>query len=136
MNKIKYISGYKYQLQADYLYNTHYAIAEDVYSHFLTYSKDGMLGIQSGYAWDGPSAIAIDTKNILRASLVHDALYQLIREGKLPNSYRSYADYLLFSICREDGMSLLRATWVYIAVILFGNIYSSPKNSKQVQSAP
>ena len=52
-------------------------------------------------AGDGPSGPAIDTKNFMRASLVHDALYQLMRLGTLDKSRRQYADRLLQTIRRS-----------------------------------
>jgi len=56
----------------------------------------------------------------MRGSLVHDALYQLMRKKQLPVSYKDYADKLLHDICIEDGMSKFRAWYVYHAVRLFG----------------
>jgi len=82
---------------------------------------DGTLTIAAGYAWDGASGPAIDTKNIMTPSLVHDALYQLMREGRLPLSYRKQADGILYDMCRNRGMSWLRANWIYLAVRVFGN---------------
>ena len=63
-----------------------------------------------GYGRDGPSGPTLDTRDFIRGSLVHDALYQLMREGLLDHS-----------IHREDGMTALRAWWVYQGVRLFGN---------------
>jgi hypothetical protein len=53
----------------------------------------------------------------MRGSLVHDALYQLMREGFLEkNVHRSIADRLLYDLVREDGMNWFRAKYVYYAV--------------------
>ena len=76
----------------------------------------GTLRISAEYAWDGPSGPTFDTKNFMRASLVHDALHQLMRQGKLPWSHLEEADKLLVEMCREDGMSWIRARWVYIGI--------------------
>ena len=86
---------------------------------YVNLSSGGYLYIAKGYAWDGPSG-AMDTKNFMRASLVHDSLYQLFRQGKLPRSHRNEADILLREMCKADGMSSLRAWWVYKAVRLAG----------------
>lgn len=80
--------------------------------------KDGTLFIHSGYWWDGPSGPAVDTVSFLRASLVHDALYQLMREGKVPQSCRKKADQIMRKIALEDRMSRKRAWWVYWGVRL------------------
>jgi hypothetical protein len=81
--------------------------------------RNGFLHIKAGYCWDGPSGPTIDTENFMRGSLIHDALYQLMREGKISLSYRRRADELLREICLKDGMSRLRAWWVYWGVRLF-----------------
>ena len=117
---IQYSRGYKYQTKKDY--RTRVAIwGYNVSSQFIMLNEAGTLFIRSGYAWDGPSGPAIDTKNFMRGSLVHDALYQLMREGLLDSEQsRAVADKELQRICLEDGMSRLRAWWVYKAVKLFG----------------
>ena len=76
----------------------------------------GELLIKEGYSLDGPSGPAIDTKNFMQGSLVHDALYQLIREGHIDPSNKEKADIILRDICRADGMSRIRAWWVYRGV--------------------
>ena len=87
----------------------------------------GCLLVKEGYAWDGASGPAVDTVTFLRGSLVHDALYQLIREGALPRSFRRAADSLLRDICIEDGMGWLRAWYVYRAVRWFAAGACKPK---------
>ena len=53
----------------------------------------GHLIIKRSYAWDGPSGPTIDTKNFMRGSLVHDALYQLMRHEHLSSDeWRAVAD--------------------------------------------
>lgn len=87
---------------------------------FIELDDDGVLEIGVNYAWDGPSGPTIDTPSFMRGSLVHDALYQLIREGKLPCRLRRTADRLLRELCVEDGMWRWRAAYVYASVRLFG----------------
>ena len=127
--KIKYrkLHKYKYQLTKPYckalkIYNYSH------HSRYLTICNNGMLYIKKYYAWDGPSGPTIDTKTFMRGSLVHDALYQLMRINALPDSYRKYADKLLRQICREDGMSWLRAWYVYKCVRLFAGKYVRGEN--------
>ena len=74
------------------------------------------------YAWDGASFIARDTDNIMRASLFHDILCQVIAEGLLDKKYRKYADQLFRKICLEDGMSKFRAWYVYMAVRAYSKL--------------
>ena len=91
----------------------------------------GKLVIKSRYAWDGASGPAIDTRNFMLGSLVHDALYQLIREGHLDQSHRKPADEALRNICRQQGMSKIRAWWVYSAVRTFAKRSSMPRKNQR-----
>ena len=121
MKVIKYKDGYKYQLAETYSVKVGVFPPAPVQHEYISLSQHGFLTIRKGYAWDGPSGPTIDTKNFMRGSLVHDALYQLIGEGLLPLDDREKADRELRRICIEDGMSEARAWWVYQAVRIFGN---------------
>ena len=115
---LRKLRKYKYQLMEDYtivvVLGTHKFT--DVFSRFIyltrTNEREGLLGIHKGYAWDGASGPTWDTKTSHRGSLVHDALYQLMRESHLPPGYREYADDLLREILLEDGMNKFRA-WLW-----------------------
>ena len=89
---------------------------------------NGTLIVKKGYAWDGPSGLTIDTETFMRGSLFHDALYQLMREGLLPQEDREKTDQLLRKICKEDGMNSLRRRYVYRLVRMFGAKNAKPKN--------
>jgi len=136
MKKIFYKSGYKYQLNADYTANIGEGSWRLIDTEFIRLTVDGELTIRRGYAWDGPSGPTVDTKNFMRGSLVHDALYQLMREGRLHKTNRKKADRLLQKICREDGMSSIRAWWVYQGVRFGGNSAASPSSRKVIKEAP
>lgn len=105
---------YKWRLTSDMVT---YPVPLDItFSGEYLCVRGGTLLIKKGYCWDGASGPAIDTANFMGASLVHDALYQLMREGVIPRSFRKTADKILREICLADGMSKPRAWWVYIAV--------------------
>ena len=112
MKKIRYRAGYKYQLAGDYVVQIALFPHKTIRTEFIGLTVDGQLAIRKDYAWDGPSPPAIRTRNFMRASAIHDALYQLIRMGLLPQSARLDADEILRRICIEDGMSPPRAWWV------------------------
>lgn len=119
---------YKYILHAPYQYKTG---IKDVYfsNDYLLLQLDGILTLASNYTWDGPSGPTIDTRNFMRASLVHDALYQILREYpdmEHRKRFRKKADTILCTICREDGMTWMRSTWVYFAVRIFGSCRAKP----------
>lgn len=96
-------------------------LLKPIQEKYFTFNENTLeLDVLEGYCWDGPSGPTIDTQNFMRGSLVHDCLYQLIREGYITPSYRKTADTLLRKICREDGMSWIRGVWVYLGVRIFG----------------
>jgi len=138
--KIKYKKGYKYQLQETYSHKIKDLIGDVFYPYQVNdyiefdYNSSDCLEIiiKKGYCWDGPSGPTIDTKNFMRGSLVHDALYQLMREKVINKRHRKYADELLRKICLEDGMCWFRAWYVYWSVRLFAKSAASPKNIKKI----
>lgn len=139
MHCIHYKGGYKYQLKQDYSLQIPIKPGKDIApAHgFITLSADGLLFIKNAYAWDGPSGPTLDTRNFMRGSLVHDALYQLMRENHLKaGEFRDDADRLLREHCKEDGMSSIRAWWVYHAVRHGGGPAADPARDKPIKTAP
>lgn len=88
------------------------------------------IRVFKGFQWDGPSGPVIDAiaKTAMRASLVHDFLYWLLREGLLgPRiTYRWHADRIYREHCREDGMGWLRAWWQWRGLRLFASGSAKP----------
>ncbi len=137
MKCIAYKGGYKYQLKRDYTLDIPIKPEADITSAFITLSRDGNLFIKSGYAWDGPSGPTLDTQNFMRGSLVHDALYQLMRENELDDAiYRDKADRLLQEHCKEDGMTSIRAWCVYQGVHFCGRPAADPDKARPLKHAP
>jgi len=139
---ITYHNGYKYQLIQDYQLNLAELHPEqatiwkaaNIVDDFIIL-KQGIITVMRGYAWDGPSGPTIDTKDFMRGSLVHDALYQLIRDGKLDkNIYRIMADECLYRMCLQDGMMKIRALFVYYGVRVGGNVAAN--EAKKTLTAP
>lgn len=130
----RHLRHYKYQLLEDYTVNIGLTLPEDTnIADYIILTSEGELRIKARYAWDGPSGPTIDTKNFMRGSLVHDALYQLIREKKLDIKYRTFADDLLKKMCREDGMHPFRAWYVHKAVLWFGKIAIKEKEKYKLK---
>lgn len=133
--KIQYRSGYKYQLAKDYRIKTTLKPKAAVDNQFIALDKRGQLTVKSGYAWDGPSGPLKDTEHNLRASLVHDAFYQLIRKKKLTiTKDRDKADKLFQKMCRQDGVPSLLARIYYEVLKKFGR--SAAMNEKKEHHAP
>jgi hypothetical protein len=137
MECITYRARYKYQLKESYALQIDIKPSALIDTDYLALTTGGILTVKKGYAWDGPSGPTIDTLNFMRGSLVHDALYQLMRERLIDEeTYRETADRLLQQICEEDGMSSIRAWFVYQAVHFFGEPSVDPANDKPVIKAP
>jgi len=136
MEHIYYKSGFKYQLAGRYAHILIVNPKVEISTEFINLSIEGTLRIKSGYAWDGASGPTIDTKSSMRASLVHDALYQLLRLGLLPNPYRTHADREFYFLCRKDGMSWLRAKIWYAGVRYGAKSAASPQHIKKPKVAP
>ncbi len=97
------------------------------------------LIIERGYAWDGASGptTGINTHEIMRGSLVHDALYELMRHEFLDHEQdRPTADQILYDFCIRDGMLKINAECVHNAVKLFGAQYADPSTRKKVHESP
>lgn len=116
--KYRKLPKWKYQLTSPYSVQTNIVLNEDIQEDFVYLHKSGIMTIKEGYAWDGATG-GIDTKNFMRGSLTHDAICQMIALKRLPQSQRLNADKLLKQICLEDGMSKLRAWWVFKSVRLY-----------------
>jgi hypothetical protein len=139
---IYYRSGYRYQLASEYTVEL-LRVEPDPKINAWTewfgiYETDGRVGlwIKDGYAWDGPSGPAMDTKSAMRGSLIHDVLYQAIRLNLLPKDQRRGADEEYRRICIEDGMSYIRAWAHFTALRSFGGFAANPSAERRMETAP
>lgn len=108
---IYYRAGYKYQLAADYAVLTPFHLVSPVETEWLRLSEAGWLLIRQGYAWDGPSGPTLDTASAMRGSLIHDALYQLIRLGNLGVACRAAADQIYEDCLIADAEAVIQRTY-------------------------
>lgn len=122
---MKYTSGYKYQLHESITLQTtvkgHY-----IKTAWIELMPSGAIHLRAGYAWDGATK-AFDTRDFMRASAAHDALYQLIGLGHLPASCRIEADKTLVEIAKVAGMWWWRRQYVYLAVRWGGGYHLQTK---------
>ncbi len=92
--------------------------------------RNGILTGKKHYHWDGssvpfkkyvPKWLWDSDKYCKIASLFHDILCQLIREGLLDKKYKPYIDKLYRTMLIEGGMSKWQANLRYLALRKFGN---------------
>ena len=97
--------GWKYELKEDCVEAVEIP-GGDVDTEFIRISG-GFMVIESYYAWNGANVVP-DSPDLMRASLFHDALYQLIKEGHLEMGWRKYADQLFRDIYVREACRLKR----------------------------
>lgn len=127
---------FKYKIVRPSQHETGIKVACKGRGGYAELTRGGLLLIRAGYRLDGPSGPTIDSKNFMAGSLVHDALYQFMREGDLSTSYRKQADQLLRTMCRDDGMWWIRAQWVYVGVRMGGAKSARPRPEAEIETAP
>ena len=157
--KIYYKTGFKYQLVKSVTVTTKILPEFYINTRYITLSKGGTLHLGVGFAWDGASGWTIDTKSSMRASAVHDALYKLIRMGRLAeDKVREQADEEFYRIMVEDieaiaeakfsnkwGSKILKAAYIKLgkararvwfrALRIGGGPAASPDNLKVIYEA-
>lgn len=149
---IKYKIAGQYQLDEGYVHKLGFTLAPDAIVATEWLKLEGNhLSIKAGYSWDGPSGPPkwlsgipgvgavydkIMLPKIMRGSLIHDAGYQLIRNELIPESSRSAWDNELIRVCKQDGMSDIRAWWVHRGVRKFGGPGARAGKTRPVYSAP
>jgi hypothetical protein len=151
-NKLEWTEGYKYRTAKTYWMFVNIFPFEEIQLGRITLTVEGLLIIDRGYSWDGPSGITIDTKSFMPGSIIHDAGYELlrcpaklldrkcdiVRDGVTIHSaahdqVREEFDRLLKELCLADGMWEFRAGYVYKAVRLGGE--SSAEKPRKVFKA-
>lgn len=131
---MKYTKGYKYVTEDITYYDTD-ILGYNIETDGLSLIETGNLRISERYPWDGASGPALDTDNFMLASLIHDALYELMREELLPPECKDAADRLMRKICLEKGMWKLRAWLVYWGVRKYGLSSTLPENKRKIHEA-
>jgi len=133
---MKYSKGYKYQLRATEYIQTSLRPKETAYAPLVTLYTDGMLVIQTYFAWDGCSGPTWDDKTNARGCLAHDALCYLMRMGALPQKYLGQVDAEVKRIMLIDGAIPCRAKYYGKGLKLIGGGYAKPKNARKILTAP
>lgn len=135
MNVVRYRPGYRFQLVEPFHLAT--PVREACAGNsWVSLAADGTLTIAAGYAWDGASGPLADDATTIRGSLVHDGLYQLMREFGLSPTWREAADDLLRDLFVEDGLHPAMAGIAHAAVRAFGGAHIDPASARPVLVAP
>ncbi len=125
---IKYTKGWDYVLSETVTVSTGIFPTKTInHKDEFILTTDGKLTVYKGYPWDGATG-AMDTKNSMVASLVHDCFCEMTRVGEL--NYDAYAPYmhdLLGDIAEDHGMFGWRAAaWRKVTAWFRGGHPSHP----------
>jgi hypothetical protein len=126
--KYEILKGWKYRLVEPVVRRTE-IVGNFINTDYIYLAEDGRLTLKTGYAWDGATGVP-DTPEIMEASAIHDALYQLMRLEFLGREkYFEYANHLLCTMCLEKGMKLEAAKHILWGVQTFGRSATYPEKS-------
>lgn len=135
-----YKGNYKYQLYKERIFQLGFEPGESIFDNvpfsqiyfskahgryvdccgFIHLWANGRLVLLRGYGWDGVTWFP-DLAKLIIPSLVHDALYQLIRNGILSlDPFREEADKQLNQMCRDRKMMAWLAGSIYYVVRMLG----------------
>lgn len=117
---------YKYELIETYSIQTNIITSERAIDGYVVLDKSGLLTIKKRYWWDGPD-YAPDIESMMRASLVHDALYQLLRSAELDIKWRDSSDILFRDICIADGLNRFLANAALWLLRKYGDSHADPR---------
>ncbi|MEL6195592.1 MAG: DUF1353 domain-containing protein [Myxococcota bacterium] len=139
--------GWKYVLLDDYQHrrvpgfeNRSGRVTRGEDNDVLIEMDNGQLTVRAGYAWNGASGPTVDTIDSMRASLVHDSLYQFVRDALAPNDddewsrLRKAADREFRLVLEEDGMGRIRRSLWYRAVRWFGGSAIRSRTGTQINT--
>lgn len=130
MKFAKIRTTYRYRLTEKFSIQTKIKVDVDSKSqldNFIAFNKEGVLTVFENFCWDGLSGPTLNFSHTQKASLVHDALYQLMEEGKLPQSARLAADKEFYHLLLSSGVAKMYCWYLYAGVRLFGKYYSKRK---------
>jgi len=125
------LDDYKYQVDKDFEIQTG-IYGQTCMIEYIRLTPDGLLWIKAGYAWNGSNWSS--DEDAMFASLVHDALYQLMRLGLLSRTvFRKPADALYRDICIAEKLWGPRAKFRYSMLRMFGKGSTYPEKKPRGQ---
>lgn len=113
--KYESLHDWKYRVLEGFTYQTEIKPKKKIQSSFSSIDINGLITVEKGFCWDGPSG-GVDTENSMLASLLHDIGCNYRAEGLLIDKEIEQFDDLFYKVCIECGMSEFRAGYMYRAI--------------------
>lgn len=146
INPVRYKFGYGYVVVGGVLFDLDAEFAKywrpnGTHSYkalvFLTVGHQGepQVRIAEGYAWHG-ARCCLDVDSVMRAGLLHDALYQMIREGVIDYRFRKLADRQFRRMIIADGFPRVFAWIAYAALRMFARKAATTATESHIQFSP
>lgn len=118
---------YKYYLEETVSVQTSVRPAQSaIVPGYIFLGVDGKMIIYRRYAWDGITN-GVNFKSNRVPGLVHDATYQLIREGLIDLSLKAQSDKDLRDMMIAEGSWKFVANFFYFCVSKFGNAFATKR---------
>jgi len=109
------VDGMKYRLIKTISIMTPMRPLKTIRGSFATLTTKGRLYLKKGMLWDGASG-AIDTENVMLPSAAHDIGCSWYLKGLINDDMRKQFDDLFYKLLKQEGVSGLRAGYMYKAV--------------------
>lgn len=116
--KYQNITKYKYRLFEDEHFVLPFPLPE--FDGDMIDIVGGVMIVRAGYLWDGPSGPTYDSKDVMNASLAHDAGYELMRRGIIGQEFKKPFDNYYHRLMINAGVSPLRARVHLLGLRRFG----------------
>ena len=110
-----------YQLEQDFKFtaDVHVAAPEKNTNPHLKINRRGQLSISKGYGFSKTRA-SFGAKSTIRASLIYNALCELMSQSVIPQDQKAKVNEILVRIAMEDGLMPLMSIPVYWAQEILG----------------
>ena len=110
------LSRYTGVLQQDCIFQS--PIRGFFYASDFVELTETQLILREGYQWDFGTGPVVNTPAVVYASLAHDAMFDFIDDGVIPESERKLVDLWFRDLLAEAGMSWFRRNYIYWGVRL------------------
>ena len=131
---MKYSKGWKYRIEEDITHNTGIEPLNRIDLDYLTLEEDGTLTLKAKrFVWNGVSGFP-DVECLFTPSAFHDALYGLIADGYLPETFRKAADRCIVDMAKERGASAALLWGVYRVLRWVG--WKAASTKTQIYESP